>query len=142
MATDHQRGGVSVFDLTDDSLNESILINKKDKQISPYTGNKNYSNKNIGAHSSDLSIGKDCSTITSEQSNKIVPIAQDNIGNSSVMERMSLRLDGESLSEAAIQCFKINQIFNSFNEFKELFDTFSIEWGFRVTRYCLYMRYN
>ena len=41
-----------------------------------------------------------------------------------------------------IQFFKINQIFNSFNEFKELLDTFSIEWGYLITRYGLYMRCN
>ena len=35
-----------------------------------------------------------------------------------------------------------NQIFNLFNEFRELVDTFSIEWGFHVTRYGLYMRCN
>ena len=62
MATNHQQGSVSFFELTDDSLNESILSNKKDKQTVPYTGNKNHSNK---AHSSDLSIEKDYLTITS-----------------------------------------------------------------------------
>ena len=102
MATNHQQGSVSAFDLTDDSLNESISFNKKDKQIVLYIGNKNHSNKNIEAHSSDLSIGKDYSTITSEQSNKIVPIVQDNIGNPNVMENMSLQLVGETLSEATI----------------------------------------
>ena len=81
-------------------------------------------------------------TITSEKSNKIVPLVQDNIGNSNIMENISLPLDGETLSEATIQCFKINQMFNLFNEFRELLDTFSIEWGFRVTRYGLYMRCN
>ena len=102
MATNHQQGGVSVIDLTDASLNESITCNNDDKQIVPSNGNKNHSNKNIGAHSIDLSIGKDCSTITSEESNKIVFIVQDNIGNSNVMENISLRLDGETLSEATI----------------------------------------
>ena len=71
MATNHQQGGVSVIGLTDDSLNESIICNNDNKQIVPYNGNKNYSNENIVVHSTDLSIGKDCLTITSEESNKI-----------------------------------------------------------------------
>ena len=142
MATNHKQAGVSVIDYTVDSLKESITCNKDDKQIVPYNGSKNYSNENTGAHSTDFSIGKDHVTITSEESYKIVPLVQDNISNSNVMENLSLQLDGETLSEATIQCFKINQIFNLFNEFKELLDTFSIEWGFCVTRYSLYMRYN
>ena len=59
MATNHQKGGVSVINLTDDSLNESISSNYKDKEIAPFIGYKTDSNKNIGAYSSDLSIGKD-----------------------------------------------------------------------------------
>ena len=118
MATYHQQGGVSVIYLTDDSINESITCNNDDNQIVPYNGNKNHSNENIRAHSTDLSIGKDCLTITPEASNKIVPIVQDNIGNSNVMEKISLQLDGESLSEATIQCFKIYQIFNSLMNLK------------------------
>ena len=102
MATNHQQGDVSVIDLTDDSLNESITCNNNDNQIVPYNGNKNHSNENIGAHSTDLSIGKDCLTSTSEESNKIVPIVQENIGNSNVMENISLQHDGETLSEATI----------------------------------------
>ena len=102
MATNYQQGGISVIDLTDDSLSESIICYNDDKQIVPCNGNKNHSNKNIGAHSTDLSIGKDCSTITSEESNKIVPLVQDNIGNSNVMENIYLRLDGETLSDATI----------------------------------------
>ena len=90
MATDHQQGGVSVIDLTDDSLNESITCNNDNKQIVPHNGNKNHSNKNIGTHSTDFSIGKDYSTITSEESNKIAPLVQDNIGNSNVMKNISL----------------------------------------------------
>ena len=89
MATDHQQRGVSVIDLTDDSLNESITCNNGDKQIVSCTGNKNHRIKKIGAHSTDLSIGKDYSTITSEESNNIVPLVQDNIGNSDVMENVS-----------------------------------------------------
>ena len=58
MATNHQQGGVSVIDLPNDSLNESITCNDNDKQIVPHTVNKNHKNKNIGAHCSDLSIGK------------------------------------------------------------------------------------
>ena len=33
MATDHQQGSVSVIDLTDDSLNESITYNNNNKEI-------------------------------------------------------------------------------------------------------------
>ena len=102
MATNHQRGCVSVIDLIDDSLYESVTCNNDNKQIISYNGNKNHSNKNIGAHSTDFRIGKHYLTITSEESNKIVPIVQDNIGNSNVMENISLRLDRETLSEATI----------------------------------------
>ena len=90
MATNHQQEGVSVIDLTDDSLKKSITCNNNDKQIVPCNGNKNRSNKNIGAHSTDLLIGRDCSTITSEESKKIVPTVQDNISNSNVMENIFL----------------------------------------------------
>ena len=92
----------TITDLTNDSLNESIIYNDYDKQIVPYDENKNHSNKNIRAHSTDLSIGKDYLTITSEESNKIVPLVQDNICNSNVMENISLHLVGETLSEATI----------------------------------------
>ena len=58
------------------------------------------------------------------------------------MENTSLQLDGETLSQVSIPCFKINKISNSFNEFRELLDTFPIEWGFCVSRYGLYVRCN
>ena len=82
MATHHQQENISVIDLIKDSSNESISCNNQDKQIIPCIWNKTKSNDGIGLHSSKLSSGKDNSTITPEQSNKNVPIVQENIGNS------------------------------------------------------------
>ena len=110
MATDHQKESVSIIDLTDGSLNESIALNQNDKhvvpldgnqnrkdknesntsstndeQIVPYNGNKNERDGNIVAHSSNLSIRNDNSTLTSD------------IGNPDVMGNISSRLAGETL---------------------------------------------
>ena len=70
MATDHQQRSVSVNDLTNDSLNESITCNNNDKQIVPYVGNKTANNNSIDTHSAELSNVKDNSSITFKQPNE------------------------------------------------------------------------
>ena len=90
MATNHQQGSVSMIDLTDDSLNESITCNNEDKQIVPYVGNKTDSDNNIEAHSPELSNVKDNSTITFKQPNKNDLVLHEDIDNSNKMEKMSL----------------------------------------------------
>ena len=132
MATDHQKESVSIIDLTDDSLdesitlnaidkqvvpfignkntrdnNESITSNKNDEQIVPYNGNKNKRDENNGAHSSNLSVVNDNLTLTSDDSNEIVPAIKNDIGNPNVMGNISSRVVGETISEATITKFSI-----------------------------------
>ena len=106
MVTYHQQGNVSVIDLTEDSLNESISSYNQDKQKVPYIRNKTDSNNSIGTHSSKFSSGRDNSTITSGQPIEIVPIVQENIGNCNIMENIYWRLVGETLSQATIPYFQ------------------------------------
>ena len=102
MATDHQQGSVSVIDLTDDSLNESITCNNNDKRIVPYVQNQIANYNSIEAHSTKLSNVKENLTITFEQPDENDSVLQENIGYSNTMENIFLQLVWETLSQATI----------------------------------------